>query len=110
MIPEQVFKIKGLEVLSLIDNQIAFLDRGIVELSKLRKLFLRNNGITELPIELGYLEQLEVLDLSDNQLKKLPSNISNLRRLKMVYLQNNRLSKSEKKKISNIFRDTIIYF
>jgi len=47
-----------------------------------------NQGLTELPPELGQLTHLEGLDLSDNQLVGLPSQIgqlSNLTKLDISY-------------------------
>ena len=55
------------------------------------KLYLSNQGLTELPTELFQLKNLNVLDLSNNQLASLPLELFQLANLKSLALDTNQL-------------------
>jgi internalin A len=58
---------------------------------QLRRLFLGNNQLRELPAALCELEQLQYLYLGDNQLQELPNKFGALRDLQWLWLHNNQL-------------------
>jgi len=86
-IPDAVWQLGELEVLSLSGNDLTELPSEIEMLTKLRELDLGGNSLRELPPEIGNLENLEILELWGNQLITLPSEIgklSNLQNLNIV--------------------------
>lgn len=70
-----------------------FTDRELQEFwQALEILSLRDNQLTELPVEIGVLQMLEILSIGDNQLTSLPAEIGGLRSLVMLSLRNNQLT------------------
>jgi len=63
------------------------------KLEEITALDLRNNILTLLPDEIGYLKNLQELDLHDNSLVFIPESIGHLKKLKKLYLSNNQLEK-----------------
>jgi internalin A len=55
------------------------------------ELYLINNHLSTLPVEIAQLQNLAILYLSSNQLKKLPVEITQLKKLRGLYLTNNHL-------------------
>ena len=62
----------------------------IVELVHLKELNLSNNNITVLPEDIGSLKDLELLDLAHNPIEFLPSGFSNLSNLQWLRLSGHR--------------------
>jgi leucine-rich repeat protein SHOC2 len=62
----------------LSDNQLTSLPVEIGMLTGMRELRLYNNQLTSLPAEIGTLTGLKLLNLSDNQLTSLPVEIGNM--------------------------------
>ena len=59
--------------------------------TKLTRLNLSGNQLSELPAEIGQLTQLQTLTLNDNRLIELPAEIGQLTNLREIHLDNNRL-------------------
>jgi len=74
---------------------------SIEEINSLKKLYLYNNKIKEIPKEIGNLINLEYLSLDNNQIKEIPKEIGSslgawceaptLINLQYLYLNNNQI-------------------
>jgi hypothetical protein len=62
-------------------------------LTGLSELYLNDNTLFGLPIEICDLRRLEVLRLSNNRLKELPKDLGNMAQLRRLYLAGNLLSR-----------------
>ena len=65
---------------------------SIGKLTRLKKISLKHNLITELPIEIGNLTELQSFHLEYNKLEILPDEIGNLKKLEYFYINNNLLN------------------
>jgi Leucine-rich repeat (LRR) protein len=64
---------------------------GIPSYAKLKHLYLENNNVKELPIQLSNFEFLEVFSFSKNDIGALPGWIGKLSELKIISLAHNRV-------------------
>ncbi|WP_278369075.1 COR domain-containing protein [Pseudoalteromonas lipolytica] len=71
-IPDFIFSLKGLSVLSLSHNEIKNIDSRISNLDDLIYLDLSYNKIEVLPSELGDLKSLRILLLKNNEIQSIP--------------------------------------
>ncbi len=55
-------------------------------------LYLSNNLLTSLPLDIASLNALELLDLNNNQLTSLPPEIASLNALRILHLYDNKLT------------------
>lgn len=94
-IPQEVFELHNLKILSLKSNLLTYLPREISAFRKLEILQLYHNQISFLPPEIGHLSNLHKLDISYNQLRVLPKEISALDNLQMLNLGFNQLGKTK---------------
>jgi|GEM_PF-3949390 len=76
-------------VLRLDNCDISYLPSAIGNLSKLKRIDLRDNQLTKLPNEICDLENLEILSIADNDILALPTNIINLKKLRMFMFNGN---------------------
>lgn len=83
---------EGCTRLNMRNNHLTNFPMEITLLFRLQTLNLNNNQLIHLPNEIEKLENLEVLNLSSNQLCELPDGITNLQKLKHLDLANNNLS------------------
>ena len=88
-LPEQIGKLKHLQVLKLSNIGLTTLPDSIGDLSSLEDLDLSNNALTTLPDSIGDLSLLKILDLSNNNLAGLPNTIQKLRLLQHIILVKN---------------------
>ena len=63
------------------------LPTSIQRLTKLEKLDLDGNKLTELPAEISDLRELRELSMSNNQLVGFPTSIQRLTKLKLAVLE-----------------------
>ena len=68
-------------VMYLDNNKLTVLPIELLELGSLKELWLENNCISSLPSFLGQLTTLKGLLLDDNQLATLPASMTNLQQL-----------------------------
>lgn len=66
---------------SLDNNELEDFPVGILELSSLTQLWLRQNKISKLPLNLDCLQCLEILSVSSNALDELPDCLRDMNRL-----------------------------
>lgn len=64
----------------------------IGKLQSLTKLYLGDNGLTDLPSEIGNLSNLEVLSLLSNRISEIPKEIRNLQNLTLLEVTYNSLN------------------
>jgi hypothetical protein len=88
-IPEEIGQLKHLQGLSILHCQLRRLPPYIVELHRLRHLFLINNRLTELPDEIIFMKNLQYLDVSENQLVSVPAHFESLVKMTDLYLDKN---------------------
>lgn len=55
-------------------------------LTNLQSLYLANNKITVIPIELGTLTQLQTIDFTNNAITVIPDELDNLVNLQIFYI------------------------
>lgn len=91
-IPDEIWALKHLEILSLDTNMLSVFPVNILKLKKLKHLNLSNNQLRIITNKIKKLSSLEFLDLSDNQLEKLPVYIGQIPSLTRLRLNNNRLT------------------
>lgn len=77
--------------LFLNNNQISELPESIGILSNLQRLYLQYNQISELPESIGKLSKLEWLHLQHNQISVLPEFIGKMSNLQILWLHNNQI-------------------
>jgi hypothetical protein len=95
-IPEIVFKIKGLETLSLSANQLQNIPPEISNLKALKYLSLYYNLLTVLPNSIGELSSLESLSIVNNQISSLPSSMRHLKHLKNISVRGTQITETPK--------------
>lgn len=75
-LPEDIFsEMKSLLVLDLSFNSITRIPTGVTQLITLEKLYLQNNRIVELPLEMGRLYRLKDLNVTENPILSPPQSI-----------------------------------
>ncbi|XP_017754325.1 PREDICTED: leucine-rich repeat-containing protein 28-like [Eufriesea mexicana] len=74
-------------------NKLTTLPPWIVELVNVTNLYVYENFIKEIPLELCQMNQLTVLDLSANKLEQISPCIRNLVSLKCLFLNQNLINK-----------------
>ena len=73
-------------------NPLVGLPTSIQRLTKLERLYLDGNKLTELPAEIGDLRELRWLIMSSNQLVGLPTSVQRLTKLQELDLDGNKLT------------------
>jgi Leucine-rich repeat (LRR) protein len=96
--PKELFapeNVKRIKILNLSYNRISVIPDtlgALVALTSLQKLYLYNNQISVIPDAIATLTSLQILYLSDNQISVIPDAIAALTSLQELYLYNNRIS------------------
>lgn len=88
---DRVFKQK-LEKLYLYDNKLQFTPSTFCELTSLELLDLRNNELTQTPLEIGNFKSLKKLNLCCNFLQQISPQTFDLSALEQLNLSNNKLT------------------
>ncbi len=97
-IPDSVWSLKSLQILSLGYNKLETIPDEIGQLVSLKRLDLSANGCREdnspmiLPGSIGNLSSLKHVDLSSNLLKEIPESIGSLSNLEVLILRDNQLA------------------
>lgn len=81
-----------LELFGLSENYLESLPKEIVNQTKLREIYLKQNHFETFPCDLCVLCNLEVIDLDDNKLKNIPEDIGRLVKLQKFYIASNHLT------------------
>lgn len=80
-------------LLDLSNQGLTELPENIGELLHLEAIWLHDNELTKLPKSIGKLLNLKNLELHDNKLTELPDNLGNLMNLEKINLNNNKLKR-----------------
>jgi hypothetical protein len=84
MLPSEIGRLYGLQVLSAEGNTLSSLPQEIGNLRHLKTLSIKNNRISSLPAELSKLDSLVNLDVSNNVLSALPDGMENCGSLEVL--------------------------
>ncbi len=87
-IPDEISKLKNLEVLDLGRNRIAYFPPQIEYLTKLKILRFEYSAIKEIPAYISKFKDLEEIDLGKNGHVKLPDSLRELKKLKIKMADN----------------------
>ena len=88
-LPENIGDLQDLEELTVILTEISAIPASLYQLSKLKKLDLRQNKIASLGSEISNLKSLEILDVSLNRLERTPEELEKLTSLKELFVYEN---------------------
>lgn len=94
-LPEDIVKLSRLKRLNLgRGNRLKNIADEFVKLSKIQLAILeiRDNEITEIPVEIGLLKNLRRLEFQGNEIMKLPEEIGSLTNLTRLWLYDNKLT------------------
>ncbi|KAI5631659.1 leucine rich repeat domain-containing protein [Phthorimaea operculella] len=90
-IPEDIKKLRALQIADFSSNPIPRLPAGFSQLRALTVLGLNDMSLTSLPSDFGSLVSLQSLELRENLLKTLPESLKNLTKLERLDLGDNEL-------------------
>jgi Leucine-rich repeat (LRR) protein len=79
-------------------------------MQRLRKFYLDDNFLQELPVTINQMKGLRLLSLKHNRLTHLPADLSNLRGLRYLYLAGNPLPEAELQRLRKLLPNTAISF
>ena len=91
-LPTSIRRLTKLERLYLNANKLTQLPAEIGDLGELRQLWVGDNQLVGLPTSIQRLTKLEELDLSANKLTELPAEIGDLRELRELGVTHNPLT------------------
>ncbi|KAG2437978.1 hypothetical protein HXX76_005592 [Chlamydomonas incerta] len=84
---------KNLFVVSLFTNKIPYIPRSTISVwTRMDRLSLQRNQLTEVPEEICHMAALEHLWLYGNKLTKLPDSLGQLKKLSKLWVNNNQLT------------------
>jgi Leucine-rich repeat (LRR) protein len=101
-VPQEIFLLPNLQILTLSENRIKKLPPEIKTLENLQVISLYKNRIKYLPLELRDLSRLETLYLGNNKLMELPVWVGGLGKLKRLDISRNRFTPLEITHIRNM--------
>ncbi|MBO9613742.1 MAG: leucine-rich repeat domain-containing protein [Dyadobacter sp.] len=91
-IPEVVYRFPNLEQLFLVDNDIETIDLDMSRLPKLRHLDLSKNVLRENGITISKNKSLQLLNVQKNLIRDIPRAARNCKGLETLWLGNNQLT------------------
>ncbi|KAM6064415.1 leucine-rich repeat and IQ domain-containing protein 4 isoform 2-T2 [Theristicus caerulescens] len=92
-IPVQICEyLHHVELLGLSDNNLKCLPKEIVNLTKLKEIYLQKNRFKSIPKELCHIANLEIIDLEQNLISFIPEEVGFLTNLVKLFLASNNLS------------------
>ena len=71
---------------------------------------MKNNLITEIPLELLNCKDLEFLDISDNKISDIPVDISTLKNLKKLDISGNNISEEQIQILKDKLKDVEVIY
>ena len=90
-LPTSIQRLTKLEKLDLDGNKLTELPAEISDFRELKELWVRNIQLVDLPTSIQKLSKLEELDLNGNKLTNLPAEIGDLRELRKMWVNDNQL-------------------
>jgi len=90
-LPDEIFLLKNLHELTVINSKLQIVNRNIAQLLYLQYLNLDHNRLVKLPDELTYLVHLKKLIISRNMVYKLPEAIGKMTALTEIIAWGNDL-------------------
>jgi Leucine-rich repeat (LRR) protein len=91
-----IYNLYNKKSLDLSNNGLSEIPKEIGQLQNLQRLYLGYNKLSEIPKEIRQLQNLQRLYLSYNKLSEIPKEIGQLQHLHTLYLNNNELSEIPK--------------
>ncbi|CAH1249879.1 LRRIQ4 [Branchiostoma lanceolatum] len=91
-VPEDIGRLKNLQVLDLQNSRLESLPDGVGELKQLKYLGIAGNRFTSVPKQIMNLSNVEKLNLSENRISRLPLTLSRLAGLKDMEVSGNPLT------------------
>ncbi len=92
----EIFKLTNLKKLYISNGKIKEIPKEIGKLINLQNLTLHYNNIVEIPEEIGNLLKLEILDFSFNRIKEIPKEIGNLSKIEVLSFGYNKIKELPK--------------
>jgi hypothetical protein len=92
ILPSMIGEFPRIETIDLPSSRLHVLSPRVGELSRLRRLRIRESQIRELPDVFDRLALLEQVDFSENRLEGLPPSIWSCHRLRSLKVRSNRLA------------------
>lgn len=83
-IPEEIFKLKNLQELTVAKCHLMIVNQHIDELKNLQHLSVAHNRLVRLPETIGNLQHLQTLIINRNMIEILPESIGNLHELTYI--------------------------
>lgn len=91
-VPDVIYRFPNLEQLFLVDNDIETVNLDMARLPKLRHLDLSRNVLRDNSIRISKNKSLQLLNLQKNLITDIPRAARNCKKLETLWLGNNRLS------------------
>ena len=90
-LPASMYAMSKLEKLIVRGNQITEISEDVSQLTALRMVQASSNRLAAIPAALGSLCKLEELYLNSNQIREIPESLTGLLAIKKISLANNRI-------------------
>ncbi|MFN8886152.1 MAG: leucine-rich repeat domain-containing protein, partial [Cyclobacteriaceae bacterium] len=93
-LPDRLPELKRLKVLYINNDAYFNLEQNIrliAQIKSLKELHVENDGLTQVPANIGELKQIEYLFMVGNKIKALPPEIGQMKHLRFLDLSENPL-------------------
>ncbi|XP_078700717.1 uncharacterized protein LOC144927256 [Branchiostoma floridae x Branchiostoma belcheri] len=102
-LPDGVRELVKLNRLNIFDNRFTSVPEQIMNLSNIRKLLLSGNSISRLPLTLGHLDKLDDMDIRNNPLTYPPPDVCEKGTAAIMDFLRTELKKKEDKELRKLF-------
>ncbi|KAI8497700.1 hypothetical protein Bbelb_243520 [Branchiostoma belcheri] len=102
-LPDGVGELVKLNMLNISDNRFTSVPEQIMNLSNIRKLLLSGNSISRLPLTLGHLDKLDDMDIRNNPLTYPPPDVCEKGTATVMDFLRTELKKKEDKELRKLF-------